>query len=250
MQTRLQTVAKQYGRDNRGRLRGGTEGTSSGRYLLSGFAKCAQCGGNLVVAGGQKHKHYYYGCSRHINRGLTACDNNLRGKMHALDAAVLRSIEGTVLTPEALERVVERAVHLIRERGANQDPARRKELREELRELNAELDRFVAVIAQGRAPDRILHEINAREQRINIIKAELAAYNVKAVKKGPDMRKLTQLARQFTELMYSDVPKARQALNKLLAGPITFVPKGRHYTFKGETRVGPLLYYGGTEERT
>ena len=64
------------------------------------------------------------------------------------------------------------------------------------------------------------------------------------------MRKLRKLAGQFSELMHSDVPRARQALEKLLAGPITFTPNGECYTFKGETRIGPLLYYGGTEERT
>ena len=47
---------------------------------------------------------------------------------------------------------------------------------------------------------------------------------------------------RFKDLVYSDVPKSRQALRKLLHGPIRYIPgKGKAYELRGKTQLGALL---------
>ncbi len=226
------------------------------KYLLSGLGQCGMCDGNMVVVGGQRHQHYYYGCSMHNNRGMMACSNNHRERLAILDDAVIGAVERAVLTPEALEYVVDRAVKIMEERR-NKAPDRAHQVKQELAKLNIELDRFMTLIASGQAPERILDEIHRREERINDLNAELERLRADVPANFNDPRVLKALragARRFRALMYSDIAGAREALHDLIDGRIVFEPivkAGRKtYALRGQTKVGPLLYNSGTEERT
>ena len=56
------------------------------RYLLTSFARCAQCGGS-IVAHSRSHgaqRVYLYGCLTFWKKGASKCANNLAGRMDAI----------------------------------------------------------------------------------------------------------------------------------------------------------------------
>ena len=226
------------------------------KYLLSGLGQCGVCGGSMVVIGGQRRKYYYYGCSVRNNRGMAACSNDHRERLPILDDAVMKAVKQTVLTPEALDYVVDRAAKIIEERR-NKAPDRACQIEPEVAKLNIELDRFMLLIASGEIPERILDEIHQREERIKVLSTELKRLRGNAPADFNYPRALKVLhegARRFQELMRSDTTKAHQALRELVDGRIVFEPivkEGRKtYALRGRAKVGPLLYKVGTEERT
>jgi hypothetical protein len=103
VQRRLKDVRETYIRDG-GHWWGKP---SSEKYLLTGMARCADCGKTISIIGGKsgsgtrRKNIFYYGCSYYHTRGETVCENNHRARMEWLDAAVIQAIEG-LLTPEAL----------------------------------------------------------------------------------------------------------------------------------------------------
>jgi uncharacterized membrane protein YccC len=206
----------------------------------------------VVISGssgsGRKRRYiHYYVCSYRHNRGATVCSNDRRERLEHLQDSVLEAIQQQVLTPERMNYVVDQAVQLIAERRA-QSPNQRERIDTEMRQLRVELDRFMSVIAEGKAPTSILDEITRREDRIERLNAQLEECGDQ-LHINLDDRRLeellsTQIGR-FNELMTSDVPKARQALRSLLSGPILCKPDTidgkRTLVFRGETNLGTLL---------
>jgi len=68
-------------------------------YWLSGFARCATCGGTLSVLSRShgKRRLYMYGCLAHAKRGKTICDNALVLPVERVDSAVLAKLTRDVL---------------------------------------------------------------------------------------------------------------------------------------------------------
>jgi hypothetical protein len=94
-----------------------------------------------------------------------------------------------------------------------------------------------------------LAEIHKREQGITALKNELARSPHRLETNGKELESLKAaiISRmgKFQDLMHADVPLARQALRKLLVGPIKCTPVirdgRRDYTIRGETKLGALL---------
>ena len=90
---RLAQTKRNYLRGTGGKLWGRPDTES--KYLLSGFATCALCGGTLFVRNRPDGKtpgreaRGYYGCMRYHLRGLRACGNRLQLHMSSADTAVL-----------------------------------------------------------------------------------------------------------------------------------------------------------------
>lgn len=106
----------------------------------------------------------------------------------------------------------------------------------------------MALVVKGKAPARVVAEIEAREARIKALEAELAQAQAPAdeldtprLKKAPRSHPA-----RFKGLIYSDVPLPRQALRKLLGGqPMRVSPAVRNgrktLVFEGRTPLGTLL---------
>ena len=56
-------------------------------YLLSGFTRCAVCGGSVGVLDRRQ-----YGCLSYHKRGTTVCANAIKMPIATLDAVVLATI--------------------------------------------------------------------------------------------------------------------------------------------------------------
>jgi hypothetical protein len=68
-----------------------------------------------------------------------------------LDGKVIGAIERTILTPDAVSRVVERALQLAKERR-KQEPDTTNKVEAEIKRLTRERDNLVAACAQEKPP--------------------------------------------------------------------------------------------------
>ncbi len=249
VQQRLQSVVKTYLHSTDGRLWGRPGMGAESKYLLTGNARCDCCGANISVLSrpSGKKRLFYYGCGYHRTRGITVCRNNHIERMEIMDTAVLDAIERTVLTPEAVDYVIDKAVKSIEQRQAagRDHPIR---LKRDIRKLRRELENLLRLAANGVHSDSLAAEITKRERQIKILEIELATHAAKTPGEIEIYRlkkTLRERMGKFKDLIYDDVPKARQALRKLLEEPLRFIPierDGRNtYAFEGKTRVGALL---------
>jgi site-specific DNA recombinase len=78
------------------------------KYLLSGLARCAECGGGFASDSRQHggHRALFYACTTHWKRGEQACHNGLVGRMEAIDAEVLATLRHS---PAGCHRAGDRA---------------------------------------------------------------------------------------------------------------------------------------------
>ena len=254
VQSRLKSVRASYVRENGGTLWGRPEAGRESKYLLSGLARCGCCGASMIATkialGSRKGRHLvsHYQCSYNSNRGNSVCSNNWRERQETLDGKVLTAIERSILTPDAVNYVVDKAIKLVEERR-RKEPDPTEKLEAQIRRLTRERDNLIALAASGRSPASVLNEIHKREQAIETLKGELARIPHRLRYDARELGSLKAAMRErmtkFQELMHSDVSLARQALRKLLSGPIKCIPVMRYgkksYAFKGETRLGALL---------
>jgi len=168
VQKRLSNVRKTYIRDTGGTLWGRPDTGRESQYLLTGLMRCDECGASMLAtklvhgSRGNRRNVHHYGCSYYSNRGKSVCANSQKPLMTEVDARVLEAIETTILTPAAVDYVIEQAIHKINEQQAEQ-PNRKDELAAETTKVQKELDRFMQLIANGKAPATILAEIASRE---------------------------------------------------------------------------------------
>src|SRR5262249_48435201 len=105
--TRLTAIRTQLFRATGGRL-GVRRRDIESPYLLSGFARCAVCGGSLGVMSGSSTRvsERLYGCRAYLKRGTSVCGNALRLPISRVDDAVLKTIAGDLLRPPVIMAVV------------------------------------------------------------------------------------------------------------------------------------------------
>jgi hypothetical protein len=101
---------------------------------------------------------------------------------------------------------------------------------------------------QGRAPASVLERIAALDAEIAALEQRHAASLKPAARDEPDRPRLRKALRtkllEFDALIAADVPLARQALRKLLDGPISFEATSEGYVLKGRTKLGALFPTG------
>jgi hypothetical protein len=234
VQTRLDAVKKTYIRDTKGTLWGRPGLGVDSKYLLSGFGQCAYCSRNITKLGGRwgspgkRSVKHYYGCSYHATRGRTICANAYLAPMEDADALVIHRTR-TVLTPPVIEEAIDRAWKLLAERQRT-DPNAPGRLEAERRKVSREVERFLALVAEGKAPASVLNEIKRREARVVEIDQELNVLRIAEPSEAESRRVKASLRERlvkFDELLLSDLPLARQALRKLIPGRIEFRPVER-----------------------
>jgi DNA invertase Pin-like site-specific DNA recombinase len=131
-------------------------------YLLSGFLKCGICKANMIiVSGGGRGARY--GCPQHWNR--KDCDNPLTIRNDDLEHVLFDQLQQAVLTPEAVDYLVERVLKSQNRRKGVADH------KGELREIGAKIDRIIAAIEAVGHSDELLKSLKALESR----KRELSA---------------------------------------------------------------------------
>ncbi len=234
VRARMDAATKIYIRDTNGNLWGRPGTGVESKYLLTGLGQCACCHRNITKLGGRvgspgkRSVKHYYGCSYHANRGRTICGNDYLAPMEEANALVIDQIR-SVLTPAAFDLTLDKALDLLARKKEEQADAPER-LQAELRKLRKEVERFLLVIAEGKAPHSVVVEIKRREERLAAIQQELDTLAT-AQPSQSELRRLKEALRgrleRFDSLLLSDVALARQALRKLIPGRIEFRPVER-----------------------
>jgi len=151
------------------------------RYLLSGFARCAVCGGSLGVLS-RSHggtRAYFYGCIAYHKRGTVVCGNALQVPIERVDDAVLGTIAGDVLRPAVVMAIVDGVLAALAPKARFRDG---KQDRVELQTLERDIERLTEAVAAGGQLTPLLAALTVRQARRDELVASVA------VRESADLR--------------------------------------------------------------
>jgi hypothetical protein len=192
-------------------------------YLLSGFARCAHCGGPTEASGRDNARlRRVYGCVYHRKRGKTICKNDLRIDQDRLDQVLLQAISD-VLDKKIAEAAVEEALRRLRS-GEEVRMNRRFAIERELSLIEAHERNLVDAIARGENMDPLFAKLKAEENRKKelIVELDRSSRPADIVKLDEVrlMRDLCILVSDTKSLLRRQRTQARQILRKLLEQPL------------------------------
>jgi site-specific DNA recombinase len=226
VQAKLLTVKTAYARTRTGTLLGrpGMRDFDS-PYLLSGVARCGECGASIValtrtIKGVRRR---VYGCLYHHKRGASICQTSTVVAYEVLDRLVLDAL-AQALDDRVIEAALDRALQHFRGR---QDTRldRRTAIERELSLIDAHEQRLIDTLAHGGdtvAP--LIARLKAEEARKKALIVELDTLAQGAPVVVLDEARIKKDLRARTAdvrgLLGRHVTQARQILRKLLVGPL------------------------------
>ena len=154
-------------------------------------------------------------------------------------------LEREALRPAAIDRILDMAEAMMREERAR--AAQPGKLQAELRNAERERDNLLELAGSGRAPRSVLERIGALDTAIEGLRQRIAHANVaepSELDRARWRKAMRERLPELERLLQADVPMARQALRKMLDGPITFDGSSGTYVLKGRTRLGALVDIG------
>jgi DNA invertase Pin-like site-specific DNA recombinase/ssDNA-binding Zn-finger/Zn-ribbon topoisomerase 1 len=219
------------------------------KYLLTGMARCAHCGGPMQIVGANYHreKGRFYACSYYKKRGAAICKNSLLVEQEVLDRIVLKSLE-EAFTEEMIKVAVEKALEKHRAgKGVNLD--RRTKIERELSLIETYEKNIVDAIAKGQEMDPLLVKLKAEEDRRKELVKELEALEgtgtVASLDEVMFRREIRKRLANIRGLLERHVSSARRLLKTFLDQPLRFeaVQEGtmRRYRILGSGSYLPLL---------
>ncbi|MFV1528761.1 MULTISPECIES: recombinase family protein, partial [unclassified Phaeobacter] len=145
-----------------------SQGLRRRKYLLSGLLQCAQCGGNLTVAGSAKTRRYY--CANAKEKGASVC-NGMPGLKEDLAAeTILSSLREHLMRDEAFQEFKTRYLHhLQHQEKDNGEALRRHDQR--ARELEKKISNLMDAIENGQHSDVIVERLNSYDQELKTLRA-------------------------------------------------------------------------------
>lgn len=221
------------------------------RYLLTGFSRCATCGGPMQV---DRSKRSYsvvsaYLCGYHRDRGATVCTNTLRRPVADVDAAVIEWFRRNVLSEAVIRTVM---VRLRARLAGDKHPlaAELEQLDGRARRLRGELERLTQAIASASGPlATLVAGVETRQAELDRLAARREEIGDPEQLTHLSARRLEQRARaRLGELhgLLTDHPQqARKVLEAVLVGPLrwtaTRTPEGARYQISGQATVGRFM---------
>ncbi len=183
-QDRLKEVYADSGRKpvNRG---------ASSAYLLSGFLTCGECGANLIITSGGKGHSARYGCPQHWNRH--ACPNKITIRQTELEVAFFGQLPAFVLTPDAIEYIVDGVMRAQHKKTSKSDHEKR------IQELKNGIARIVAAIAATGHSDALLATLKSNE--VELRKLAAATENSKQLTPGQISSSVRDSLREIPKLL-------------------------------------------------
>jgi hypothetical protein len=227
----------------------GSRAYSDSRYLLSGLARCALCGGGFASQSRTHDKQLvrFYACTSHWKRGREVCGNGLVGRMDLIDAEVLATLRDDVLRPSVIERAV---ALVIEEMSPRRIDERHAEHATELAGLDVEQAALMASIKQGIDLDVLvqlvgrLQVLQARRAALTSTRSRSSALGLQAAPRGLEGRIRVKLA-DWRSLLTRNAESGRAVLKELLVGPLRFTPevdeRRRRYRFTGAIALDRLV---------
>ena len=219
------------------------------KYLLTGMARCAHCGGPMTIVGQDYHqrKGRFYGCSYYKTRGSSICKNSLLVEQKFLDQIVLKSLH-EALTEDMVKVAVDKALAKHRAgEGAKLD--RRTSIERELSLIAAKKEHLVDAIAAGDKDPAIFERLKAEEARRKDLVEELEhlteADQVTSLDHARLKRELKARLTDTKALLGRHIAGSRRLLRTLLEQPLRCeaVREGdrKEYRVTGTGSYLPLL---------
>ena len=171
---RLGGIRKQLATARGGRPTGRRRDIDS-KYLLSGFARCARCGGTLAVVSqtrGKRGRVFFYGCLAHAKRGASVCDNALVLPIDRVDDAVLAKLGRDVLHPAVVKALLDGVFEALQPAKVTKNVGA---LQKELRALDTKIANLTTAIEDGAAVAPIVAKLQARQQEREALLTEIGA---------------------------------------------------------------------------
>jgi DNA invertase Pin-like site-specific DNA recombinase len=237
-----------YSRASNGQLlaRPSLDYTHDSPYLLSGLARCTECGGSLVALtrGSTKERTRFYGCAYHHQRGTTVCRNGLLIKQTILDHAVLAAL-AAALDEQLIARAVDLALARLRS-GREQTLDRRAQIERELSLIEAKIAKLGDAIGAGRAIETLLGLLEVEEARKKTLVHELSRLpeidKVTSLDTGRWTKAVAAKVADVRGLLGQHVPQAREMLRKLVDGRLACTPYEKKNGQKGYRFTGRVTY--------
>ncbi len=248
---RLNATRAVYLRGTRGELWGRPDSKLDSKYLLTGLAKCGQCGGSLYVKSSSRNsaRALFYGCMTHHLRGRTACSNNLLTPMDQANDEVFTAIERNVLHPDVTKTFVRKALEKFKA-AEHEWKERRQTLLKQISSVDTENERLVSAISAGGDIPVLVEALKAANERKDSLLSDLATVNGYQHSEAEYDQLEKDLQAHFEAswktLLTRQVGPTRQILRKLFNGDrLPFVPmtneRGSRYEFNGTASIGRLL---------
>jgi site-specific DNA recombinase len=213
------------------------------KHLLSGFARCASCGGSLSVvsrAHGGRRK-YFYGCLAFWKRGSTVCANGLVVPVERVDDAVLVALAGDALRPAVVRAILDAVFEALEPAAVTTNVGG---LRADLRALDGRIANLTRAIEDGAAVAPIVSQLQARQTEREALLAAIGAAEAVTArvldKRAIEEQVLKQVGR-WRSLLTEQVADGRQLLREVLEGPLRFTAEGGAYRFEGDVATGRLV---------
>ena len=225
------------------------------KYLLSGFSRCAECGGPLKVSNGRQGSKAIkvYGCAYHRDRGNSVCSNTLRRPVETINEAVTSWVRRHVLTEETIVEALKEVRRRLRDRqtpGASEIP----DLESETRDLKRQIDGMTeALAAAAENPVAVVKAITEREERLGRATARLETLRKAPSVLDKEVRRMEKEARRrlddLKNLLERNPAEARKVMETVLDGPLTFTPirtqEGPRYEIRGPLSLVELFAIEG-----
>lgn len=191
---------------------------------------------------------FFYACSSYYRRGKSVCPNKREVPLDATEVAVLDALEHELLTPAFVETVVRKVLTRRVPTGAAADELRAT-ITARLKDVRQELDHLVEGLARTEVSPSVAVAIKRREGQQADLERELGDLQHQTQFSTTDIGRLEHLARErvlgWRKLLRKHVPQARQVLQKMPRGRLTFKPEQRGkrlgYRFTGQGSLMPLL---------
>ncbi len=222
-------------------------------YLLTGFTRCAVCGGNISSiprmhgTGSSQHRVNFYGCFINHRRGSAICANNVCVRQDVVDGAVLQAVR-VALDERTLAMAAEKALAQIRS-GQPNEAKRADQIKKEVAAIELQERRLVAAIRSGSELEPLVAALNEETERKTALMLELEGLsNVQEISSMDTERikgELRGRIERARELLARHTPQARQILRVLVPGKLDLTPIRRNgrrgYRFVGEGTYRGLL---------
>jgi hypothetical protein len=143
------------------------------KYMLSGFARCALCGGTLSVVSRShgKRRLYLYGRLAHSKRGATVCSNAVVLPIERVESAVIATLS-RAFTPAVIRAVIAGVFDALQPQTLQTNVA---SLRRELQALDVKIDNLTVAVESGAALAPVVAKLAARQAEREGLLASIAA---------------------------------------------------------------------------
>ena len=148
-----------------------------GKYLLTGFLKCSECGANFIANASLKRNQAYYVCGTRWRR-KDGCSNKLYIDHKRMEDQITERIQQTILVPGFIEDYL-RCVIEATEKESEKKGKEIGRLERQLVNINSRIRELVDALADRRFPrDIIAEQIEDEQAQKERVEAEITHHKL------------------------------------------------------------------------